>query len=114
MGYRFIAPAAVQDGDDSEPSRTDSEAGLPEGPITVAAEPALISPEKAGNRTRWPWLAWAIPCVLLTAAAVGLAARFRMHHHRATQAGIHSLAVLPLDNLSGDPGAGVFRRRHDR
>jgi TolB-like protein/DNA-binding winged helix-turn-helix (wHTH) protein len=108
VGYRFIAPAAVQDGDDSEPSRTDTEAGLPEGPTTAAAEPALISPEKAGNRARWRWLAWAIPCVLLTAAAVGLAARFRMHQHRATEAGVHSLAVLPLDNLSGDPGQEYF------
>jgi TolB-like protein/DNA-binding winged helix-turn-helix (wHTH) protein len=108
VGYRFIALAAVQDGDDSEPSRTDTEAGLPEGLTTAAAEPALKSPEKAGDRARWRWLAWAIPCALLTAAAVGLAARFRMHQHRATEAGIHSLAVLPLDNLSGDPGQEYF------
>jgi len=110
-GYRFVAPVVVQGGEDGETTRSDPDAGLPET-RTAVAEPTQISPEAApsesGNQARWRWLAWAIPGLLLAAVAVGLAAHFSIHRHEVREANIRSLAVLLLDNLSGDPSQEYF------
>jgi TolB-like protein/DNA-binding winged helix-turn-helix (wHTH) protein len=116
-GYRFVAPVAVQSRADGEAGLAHPDDDLPAG-RTTAAEPALIAPkavdqeaahpEATGNRPRWRWLAWAIPGLLLAAVSVGLAARSWMHRQGVAEAGIHSLAVLPLDNLSGDPSQEYF------
>jgi TolB-like protein/DNA-binding winged helix-turn-helix (wHTH) protein/Tfp pilus assembly protein PilF len=111
-GYRFVAPIAV-------PGREDD--GMPgAAEITVngtaaaaAAQPASPSseampPEKTEMRLRRRWLTWALPAVLLVAAMVGLTARSWTRRHRAAEPNIRSLAVLPLENLSGDPGQEYF------
>jgi TolB-like protein len=78
-------------------------------PDPASAEaPSLPSPEKVRLR---PWLALAVFAVFVIATlavALGphrLATRLL---HRNTPSGITALAVIPLDNLSGDPGQEYF------
>jgi TolB-like protein/DNA-binding winged helix-turn-helix (wHTH) protein len=122
MGYRFIAPVSgIQLGvEDSRPSAAPlvPEALEPE-PLssTIPASmpdpaskeaPAPPSPVKIRLR---PWLALAVLAVFVIATLTvtlgphRLAARLL---HRNTPRGITSLAVIPLDNLSGDPGQEYF------
>jgi TolB-like protein/DNA-binding winged helix-turn-helix (wHTH) protein/Tfp pilus assembly protein PilF len=101
-GYRFIADVSVIDG----------------GTRTRAPEPALGSqpgtepqPQGAGSeagakRRLWPrpWIISGLTLVLvLLIVAVGL---FRSSRQRPT--GIRSLAVLPLESLSGDESQDYF------
>jgi TolB-like protein/DNA-binding winged helix-turn-helix (wHTH) protein len=52
---------------------------------------------------RWPRIA-AAALILIATSATALA----VHKHNLSSATIHSLAVLPLDNLSGDPSQDYF------
>jgi len=72
---------------------------------TVSAAP---SPASSAKRHLWiyPMLALAVLAAALFAANVG-GLRDRVFH-RASAPGIHSLAVLPLENLSGDPQQQYF------
>jgi len=110
-GYRFVAPVAVGKNDETEPSPGDSDAGAASnGPSTVT-EAVELDPngrsrtflDDPENEARWHWLVWAIP-VLLVAATVVLAVRFWPHRRATEETSIHSLAVIPLDNVSGTPG----------
>ena len=100
VGYRFIAPvsggAAVMDAE-----------------TVVAGNRAIAAPEssekadseplpKIGSGS-WSWLALA-GCVALLALGIG----WVIHERQQEVAPIHSLAVLPLDNLSGDHGQDYF------
>ena len=58
------------------------------------------------------WLAISA-LVMLVVAALSYLLLFR-GAPTAVSPEIKSLAVLPLENLSGDPGAGILRRRDDR
>jgi TolB-like protein/DNA-binding winged helix-turn-helix (wHTH) protein/Tfp pilus assembly protein PilF len=108
-GYRFIASVATVEPEVTEqaPSRDlvmDAPSGSPEIPAAVAV-PSPITP-----RHRL-WLAAALfasAVVSISIVTLGphpLAARFL---HRDSRAAIRSLAVLPLDNLSGDPSQAYF------
>ncbi len=112
-GYRFVAPIALPNVEDAGiPAGV--EAGVNGAQLAAAAELALpspeaVPPENARTHTRrWWWLVWAIPAVLLSAAGIGLAARSWMRRHQAAEPNIRSLAILPLENLSGDPGQEYF------
>lgn len=117
MGYRFIAPVAVLNGEKSKASEAEADARiLANGKAATAAEPATIAEgvesfsaeaKQKGKRARMPWLGWAIAGGLL-AIGMGIAAHSWMRRAQAAEAGIHSLAVLPLDNLSGDAGQDYF------
>ena len=107
-GYRFVAEVAVQGSADSESSRANTDGGL-SGSQTAVVESAPISPagvlpQVSGNR--WRWLAWAVPSLLLALAVAYVILKSRQTN--ATPAKIQSLAVLPLKNLSGDPGQDYF------
>jgi TolB-like protein/DNA-binding winged helix-turn-helix (wHTH) protein len=87
IGYRFIAPVII---------------GAP-APESGVSPPHNISDPPLGvtQRKRWPFLA---ACITLLALAAGLLIYRRLHPAEP----IRSLAVLPLENLSGDPGQEYF------
>ena len=101
VGYRFIAPV------ETTPASTVS--GIPspvlEPPRTADAEPrantSLLAPRPPTHLFRT--VAIASLGVLLVAIAAWIA-----FSHRHTDRAIHSLAVLPLENLSGDPSQEYF------
>ncbi len=122
-GYRFVADAAdVREEAETEPVETApaetepaAEAGalsgaLPEAPALAApSEPAPVtvtaaSPAGAG----WPWRR----VVLGVGAALAVGALiYALRSPQAVAGGrpqITALAVLPLDNLSGDPSQEYF------
>ncbi len=68
----------------------------------TAAEPT-VTPSRPGHRVRWILAAAASVLVLV---AAGLALRTR--HPAVGPGAIRSLAVLPLDNYSGDPSQDYF------
>src|SRR5262245_4045401 len=84
QGYRFIAPVA---------------ADLPH----PAAPPAIAAPSSASPRRTW-WVAAALALVL----AAGSAGYAGWTRHAAPAAAPKTLAVLPFDNLSGDPAQEYF------
>lgn len=96
-GYRFIAPVEIL----TEPVRATSP--IPSGQIeTQATSEAISTPDsQARSGSKVQGLRW-----LLAAACLGLVAIIGLwirHHHQQADPPIHSLAVLPLDDLS--PGA---------
>ena len=116
-GYRFIAPVtggAQENG--SVRGANGRGAGLNGG--GAPATTAIPFPESADTRNRadeparargW-WSrekVWYGVATAFLAAAVVFGVR-RVEHRRAAGQGIHSLAVLPLDNLSGDAGEDYF------
>jgi TolB-like protein/Tfp pilus assembly protein PilF len=93
--------ALVEELDNWVQSRRSSVAEPEKQPETETPQPAPIIPEAVpARRTRF-WLALAaVFCICLAGAA------WLIFQHRATvtiEPRIHSLAVLPLRNLSGDP-----------
>jgi TolB-like protein/DNA-binding winged helix-turn-helix (wHTH) protein len=126
-GYRFVAPIArlnethptgVANASrraeplDDKPAPTDLvsttpgvlNAGVVETPVN-ASRPAtgIVEPARRGWRSGFRIAALATAA----AAAIGLATGVWVHRRKAQASSIHpqisSLAVLPLDNLSGDP-----------
>jgi TolB-like protein/DNA-binding winged helix-turn-helix (wHTH) protein len=94
QGYRFVADVRETAGD----------AGVPEDDVLAVAGPAK---EPRGRRSLSLWL------VLggLAALLAGSALVYVLRPLRAVNAGrpsITALAVLPLDNLSGDPSQEYF------
>jgi TolB-like protein/DNA-binding winged helix-turn-helix (wHTH) protein/tetratricopeptide (TPR) repeat protein len=102
-GYRFIAPVEVLPDASSTPiqSRRLSEAD-PDHQHEAEILPIEPSPKDASSRSKSRfWLA--LIAALCVCSLVGAWLTFR---HRATstvEPKIHSLAVMPLKNLSGDP-----------
>ena len=104
-GYRFIADVAIVDTDAASTKRPESAAGDPHGTefehqlqssgLTVTSKPR-----------RWP------TDRVIVAVALGLTlvifAVWLFHSRGLPPTGIRSLAVLPLDNLSGDPTQEYF------
>src|ERR1700757_1711626 len=100
IGYRFIAPVisgfvpqnpTTQAG--TAPLEVDARAGLPNTP---SDDPKRV-------RRKGTWFAFA-GC----AAAVMLLSGWLVEQRRHAVESIHSVAVLPLDNLSGDPSQEYF------
>jgi len=89
-GYRFIAPLMPANG-------------------ATGTEGAIGGTKRPEHR-RWPrWGALAVSAVVLAAVLVGLSAsRLRDRILGSPTPRIQSLAVLPLTNLSGDPGQEYF------
>jgi TolB-like protein/DNA-binding winged helix-turn-helix (wHTH) protein len=112
LGYRFIYPL-TRARDESPPSPTGGRAELVPSlslvPATVVT-PALIAcgvPPAAAKRS-WRSVAW----LLLAASALTLAAisvaRYWLSDGSADAGGIHSIVVLPFENLSPDPSQQYF------
>ncbi len=90
-GYRFIAPMQEI------------------GPVSAVAAEAPAVPLIAGAaKHRWPALAGAALVLLLSAAAATTIVHSRRPQDDQVFAPIHSLAVLPLANLSGDGEQDYF------
>jgi TolB-like protein/DNA-binding winged helix-turn-helix (wHTH) protein/tetratricopeptide (TPR) repeat protein len=102
-GYRFIGSIVTAD---VEPSNPDEAADKPqrESQPVAAAMPRRWGPGVLGRRMRWG-LAGAA-ALLITLAIPDRV--WRRHSTAAATPAIHALAVLPLDNLSGDPAQDYF------
>lgn len=92
MGYRFIAP--VTEAPKDRPSAEAEVRVIPE----LTANPSV----RRDPKRKWRWFALG-SCAAIVALAGWLAV---LRHSGAKP--IHSLAVLPLDNLSGDPAQEYF------
>ncbi len=108
-GYRFIAPVTVVEPEVTEPTQPAGEpVDLPPSLPETSATPAIPSAGKPHHRV---WLVTALCAsvlVIISILTLGphpLAARFLDPN---THAAIASLAVLPLNNLSGDPNEEYF------
>jgi TolB-like protein/DNA-binding winged helix-turn-helix (wHTH) protein/Flp pilus assembly protein TadD len=112
-GYRFIAPVEAIDADEDS-------AIVTEAPPRDAApvledppgwqQPAAADPSKsteAGWRSRRPLL-WKISGLALVLASSIAFVTWRLHSGGPSPPMIRSLAVLPLENLSGDPSQDYF------
>jgi TolB-like protein/DNA-binding winged helix-turn-helix (wHTH) protein/Tfp pilus assembly protein PilF len=95
-GYRFVAEVREADGKGSRADRD-----------PAAAKTQTSSAIGSGSRfSSWRWIAGGAAVVLALSL---IAARLLwMHQDRTTAAPIRSLAVLPLQNLSGDAGQEYF------
>jgi TolB-like protein/DNA-binding winged helix-turn-helix (wHTH) protein len=108
-GYRFIASiASLPDGQDAFMAPIDGVSGAPEP--TVAEEPALRPESKASSRPRRLWLVSATAGVVVAAALAGWSWRDSLKRIVSPSSSpvIRSLAVLPLENLSGDASEEYF------
>lgn len=111
-GYRFIATVTPVEPEATEPAQIDvaiEPAAVPETAALPDIPVATVTPMQTKPRRRL-WLVSALCASVLVAISLltlgqhPLAAYFR----RDTEAAIHSIAVLPLQNLSGDPGQEYF------
>ncbi|AEU35447.1 winged helix-turn-helix domain-containing tetratricopeptide repeat protein [Granulicella mallensis] len=107
-GYRFIATVTAVEPEVTEPTQS------PDVPIEPPARPEIFAapsiPSTVRPRQRF-WLVAVLCAFVLIAIAIltvgphPFAARFL---HRPGRSTIGSLAVLPLQNLSGDPSQEYF------
>lgn len=101
QGYRFVGRIDFQGGNGAVTNADDAEPHL-------AAELRVNAPPKATGRKMSGYVV-AIAVLLLTAAGLAVAYRKYAQSQRCqTAAMIQSLAVLPLENLSGDPAQDYF------
>ena len=108
-GYRFIATVTAVEPDDIQPTQSsDSSIASPPSPLEISSAPPIKSagPNRRSFLLVSALLAFVLGAILtLTLGPHPLAARFL---HRDSHAAIGSIAVLPLQNLSGDPGQEYF------
>jgi TolB-like protein/DNA-binding winged helix-turn-helix (wHTH) protein/Tfp pilus assembly protein PilF len=108
-GYRFIASIpSLPDGKDALGSPLDGVSGASES--TVAEESALEFESKASSRPRRLWLAPATASLVLAVALAAWSWRDSLKRIVSLSPSpiIHSLAVLPLENLTGDASQEYF------
>jgi TolB-like protein/DNA-binding winged helix-turn-helix (wHTH) protein len=109
-GYRFIAPvhplAAAVESRASDPPVTSlpptQEAPEAEGQVPHHLSEKVEVPRRGISRPAWMWLALAL------LVALGILAVRMLYPGRHRPSGIRSLAVLPLENLSGDVSQDYF------
>jgi len=101
-GYRFIADVITVDAD---PASNQSAAEKPPGTESADRLPGA-RPALAPERWVWPsrWLALGLALLLGLSAL----AAWVLRSNRRSSPSIRSLAVLPLDNLSGDASQDYF------
>ena len=97
VGYRFIAP--VNNGTRLQEQQPDPPAAQPTQGLPPAQPPASVTEDK--KKSWWPLLTACLAIVTLITA-------WLLHRRPPAAEPIHSLAVLPLDNLSGDPAQDYF------
>jgi TolB-like protein/DNA-binding winged helix-turn-helix (wHTH) protein len=112
LGYRFIAPVALVETESiALVSNSEAqEAFRSEDPERVDSEPPAkpASVASAGHRPLWIAIAGSVILIAALAPFVGshpLVARMLQGNNVSP---INSVAVLPLDNLSGDPNQEYF------
>src|ERR1700735_1507253 len=108
-GYRFIADVSVVDVD-ARPKRPESSAGDLPGLQEKKTEPAhkLQNAESAVVPQPRLWSARRVIVGLALVVSLPILALWFFHSDSRATPGIQSLAVLPLDNLSGDASQNYF------
>jgi TolB-like protein/DNA-binding winged helix-turn-helix (wHTH) protein/Flp pilus assembly protein TadD len=107
-GYRFIADVSVVDSE-FPPKRKESEAGDLPGP---EHKPEPVHKDQGvglsvpGERRLWPTARVIVASALVLSLLILFGLLFRARGRAPT--GIRSLAVLPLENLSGDAAQNYF------
>jgi len=83
----------------------------PGGSVPAESAPAALAPARtvpsAPASRRSGWLAPTLALAVLILAAAGFAG-YRWHSASLARSEIHSIAILPLNNLSGDPAQEYF------
>lgn len=105
VGYRFIAPLEAL----SESERSTSKKETTPAEIGTSAEPVVAvrnEPVALDGRGSWKQFRWVIVILLLFVAGGGGLLEWRYVAKR--QHPIRSIAVIPLQNLSGDPSQDYF------
>ncbi len=102
-GYRFIAPVTIVSENEDTPAAVSEPAPANEDPPNDQIE--LVSVPAVGARRRWP-LYWKVSGLALFLLLAGLALLIPFRSRPSSL--IRSLAVLPLQNLSGDPSQDYF------
>src|ERR1700687_1377789 len=109
LGYRFIADVSVLDAD-ARPKRPESVAGGLPGSEEKKKAPEPMPPVSglavAPNRRRWLTRGGIVALALVLSLSILSVWLFRSRG--GAPAGIRSLAVLPLENLSGDASQNYF------
>jgi TolB-like protein/DNA-binding winged helix-turn-helix (wHTH) protein/Flp pilus assembly protein TadD len=100
-GYRFIADVSISE---SEPPLVRPEAGLIE-PAGPQVQEASLGPRE---RAQWLNARTAIVLALILILALLVVLQFRWRSRLPTTGTIRSIAVLPLENLSGDAAQDYF------
>ncbi|MGC2213127.1 MAG: winged helix-turn-helix domain-containing protein [Silvibacterium sp.] len=118
-GYRFVGaieevrPSSSENGhklsaeEGSAPGH--GQTSITPAPVSTALESSTtkaVEPSFTARHRLWPAAVGA--AVLLVILVAGAVFASRSLKGRAVKAEIHSLAVLPLDNLSGDPSQNYF------
>jgi len=104
-GYRFIADVSVVD-TDARPKKPGSTAG--DVPTHKDNEEKLQSARLEVAPERRPWPARWIIAALALLLSVPILSVWLLRSRGSAPTGIRSLAVLPLENLSGDAGQNYF------
>jgi TolB-like protein/DNA-binding winged helix-turn-helix (wHTH) protein/Flp pilus assembly protein TadD len=106
-GYRFIASVSFCSDGELEP--IPPQIGFPHGHSAAAAESALDKVAPRPSRTaRLAALLVSVVCLLFLTGIILNVGGIREWLTRARPVTIRSLAVLPLENLSGDPSQDYF------
>ncbi len=102
VGYRFIAPVIRE----PEPS----ESAAPASPVSLPPAPPAEAPRASPAREyrRRLYVAGLAGTLLVTALIAFFLTRPRKPANNSTPGPINSIAVLPLENLSGDPAQEYF------
>jgi TolB-like protein/Tfp pilus assembly protein PilF len=101
-GYRFLADVATVDDTQAEIAQNDSGVSAAPAALRYTETGAGASPSRPSRALAWKLLSLGLVLVLAGYAAWNLIPRQR------TLPAIHSLAVLPLKNLSGDASQDYF------
>ncbi len=118
-GYRFIPSLATGEAEPNRQSHVAIAAGngtsIPESTKALVDTPTPIVQQPASQAIPTPQpspathrKAWLVGIASLVVLCVALALGYRLLYRPQPQPAISSLAVLPLDNLSGDPNQDYF------
>jgi TolB-like protein/DNA-binding winged helix-turn-helix (wHTH) protein/TolA-binding protein len=97
-GYRFIPPVTISQ--PTIPPPNDE----PSLKVRILEPPAVPNP----GSSRWGTRKWIVIAALATVAATSASAWMWFAHRASQPAPIRAIAVLPFENLSGDPAQDYF------
>ncbi len=94
---------------EKEPARRYQRGGEVEAALGAVKTGSLVLPRASRGGTARRWLAWGAAAATVAALVLALRSeRLRERLAGTSASPIHTLAVLPLENLSGDPGQEYF------
>ena len=105
-GYRFIADVSVVD-TDARPKRQEPVAGdlsATDSGQKIQGAGLAVAPQRQLLPTRWI----IVPLALVIITSLSILSVWRLRSRAPAPTGIRSIAVLPLENLSGDASQNYF------